>query len=514
MNFISEPEFFGGIVDDINLLDFQEESVDRARFNIRHGNLAQIVELMCGGGKTVIGAYLLRECWQKKKRGMFVVDRLSLLSQTSRTLDRYGIPHGVIQSGHPRYRPGELIQLASIDTLRSRGWPDADLIINDEAHINHRTMHNKIAKKDAVVIGLTATPFTKGMAKHYTALVNVITGNKLTQTGVLVPFKHEVWCFEEPDMSKCKPVAGEWTEKDQEREAMKIVGSVADAYLQKGQGRKAVAFGVNVAHCEAMQREFLSAGINAALYTYRTPDEEREMLIGENGEFRKPDSSVRILISVAALSRGFDVTDIGCIISARQLKSSFTEFVQSISRGLRSHPSKKDCVMIDHAGNFNRHYPAFEEFMEEGVRELDDGKKKEAKPAIRPEKKPTKCPKCSHVFVGGPNCPACGYIFPPKKTIEHAAGELMKFDGKSVLKLDREAKSLLYSELKFVAESRGYKIGWAAWKYKAITGVWPQGMKDVESQIPRRDTLSMVEALRPTRPNRRAIEPRIADLFR
>lgn len=515
MSFISEPEFFGGDVEDIELRSYQEESIDILRANIRRGCRAQILASMCGSGKTVMGAYLLRECWQKKRNGIFVVDRISLLDQTSEHFDRFGIPHGIVQSDHPRRRPGELIQIVAIQTIARRGWPKADLIINDEAHVMHKTMLDKIARNDAVVVGLTATPFSDGMGKHYKAIVNVTTGNKLTQEGFLVPFREQVWDFDSPNMEGVKVVAGEWDETEGTKRVLEVTGSAVQAYMDKGQGRKTIVFGWNVAHCEALQRDALKAGINAQLYTYHTPKEERDALIGRNGEFRKPDSSVRWLISVDALSRGFDVQDVGCVILAKPIRKSLTAFIQTISRGIRSHHSKTDCVMIDHAKNFFRHYAALEDFMEEGVHELDDGKKKESKPAPKKERKSITCPKCKHVFLGGSSCPACGFMLAPKKSIEHVNGELKQFDGVSVLKLDREAKCKLFSELKFICESNGYKPGWAAWKYKAITNVWPNGFKDVEPQIPSRATLALVDSLKPYKPNRRALEPRreVADLF-
>ncbi len=415
---------------------YQVPSIEALRDNFRKGVKAQILASMVGSGKTIMAAYLLRECWQKERKAMFVVDRNSLLGQTSAVLDRYGIPHGIIQGGNPRYCPDEFIQVAMMQTLARRGWPSADLIVVDECHILFKTAKDKITRKDCKIIGLTATPFTRGLGKYYEALVNVTTGNKLTAEGFLVPFK--VWAPKEPDMRGAKVVAGEWTDEEASKRSVKIVGDVVAEYQARASYRKAICFGVDVAHCEEIQRQFLSAGINAQLYTYLTPPEERDNLIGEHGEFRKADSAVRVLISVAALSRGFDVPDVGCIIMCRPLKASFAEFIQVLGRGLRAHPEKKDCYILDLAGNFMRHYPAMVEFFEEGAQTLDDGKPKPPKPSVPAEKKPRKCPKCKAVFGAGAYCPACGYLFLPKVSVKHEDGGLSEFDGEHVLKLDGE----------------------------------------------------------------------------
>lgn len=495
MNFVSEPEFTYRVDDpeEIILRQYQEESITALRENRRKGVKCQVLASMVGSGKTIIGAFLLRECWRKDKRGIFLVDRLNLLDQTSAVLDRYGLPHGVIQSGHPRYRPGELIQVASIQTLARRGWPDADLIINDECHVMTKTILDRISRRDSTdIIGLSATPFSKGMAKYYEALVNVTTGNKLTAEGFLVPFK--VWAAKEPDMTGAKVVAGEWTDEEASKRSIKIVGDVVKEYETHGDSRKSIIFGVDVAHCEELQRKFFAAGINVALYTYQTGDEERQTMLQE---FRKPDSSIRGLISVAALSRGFDVPDVGCIIMCRPLKNSFAEFIQILGRGLRSHPSKKDCYILDLAGNFSRHYPAMVEFFEEGAQSLDDGKPKPKKPAIPEAKKPRKCPNCSYLPILGDHCPACGYLCKRISKVQHEEGSLASFDGTATLKLDRAAKINLFAELRFICANRNYKRGWAAWKYRAMTGVWPAGpgMHEAEPYPPRRETLAAVDKL-------------------
>lgn len=471
MTFESEPGLWRvDNPEEICLREYQHQSIAALRANIKAGIDSQILASMAGSGKTVMAAYLLHECWQKGKRGMFIVDRLNLLDQTSAVFDRYGIPHGIVQASHPRYRPGELIQVASIQTLAKRGWPEAQLIICDEAHILYLTMAKRIAKGGAKIIGLTATPFTRGLGKHYKAIVNVTTGNKLTADGFLVPFK--VWAAKEPDMKGVKTTKfGEWEEEETSKRAVKIIGDVVREYQTHGEGRKFIGFGVDVAHCEALHRQFLGAGINVSLYTYLTDDYERSLMLHE---FRKPDSAIRGLISVSALSRGFDVPDVACIIMCRPLKASFAEFIQIIGRGSRSHPLKKDCYILDLAGNFERHYPAMVEFFEEGAQSLDDGKPKPKRIAMTPEaKKPRKCPRCKYLPVVGMYCPSCGFIYPPKKSIEHESGALGEFDGSRAIKMDRAAKMTLHAELSYYCQMKKWKPGWIAHTYRRITGVWP-----------------------------------------
>lgn len=502
MSYVAEPDMFVRYDDaeDICLRDYQGDSIEQLRGNIRiarktnAGHLAQVLSCATGAGKTICAAFLLRECWQNGKNGLFVVDRTSLLDQTSAVFKRFGIPHGVLGGNHPRYMPGELIQVASIQTIAKRGWPKAELIIPDECHILHKTMLTKIGRRDAEIIGLTATPFARGMGKFYSHLVTVTTTNKLIKEGVLCPYK--IWASAEPDMTGAKVVAGEWTDEEAEKRATKIIGDVVKEYREKVNGGKAICFGVTVSHCEELQRQFLAAGVNAALYTYKTPDEEREMLIGERGEFRKSDSAVRVLISVAALSRGFDVPDLSAILMCRPLKSSFMEFLQVIGRGLRAHPLKTHVKLLDLAGNFMRHYPAMMEFFEDGALALDDGKPKpKAQKSIPAEKKPKKCPKCACVFGAGSFCPSCGHPFVTRSTIQHEVGSLSEFDGKKAVQMDRASKLKLFSELRYICRVKGYKPGWSAHTYQRITGTMPGGFGGCTPLPPSAATLRAVQLL-------------------
>lgn len=462
---------FGGI----ELREYQDLSVEALRENIRRGIKNQILCSSTGSGKTVIAAYLLYEAWQKGRRAIFVCDRIALIDQTSEVLDRYGIPHGVIQGAHWRREAHHKIQVASAQTLARRGWPAADLIIVDEAHSQIKSTQNVTDRREVITIGLSATPFSDGLGKHYDGVVNVTTTTKLTDDGFLVPFR--VFAASEPDMKGAKVVAGEWTDDEAAKRSMPIVGDAVAEYLKHGDGAKFIAFGCNVAHCEELRRQFFAAGICCDLYTYRTTDTERTTILRE---FRKPDSSIRGLISVAALSKGFDAPDVGCIIMCRPLRKSLTEHIQILGRGLRPFPGKTQCTVLDHSGNTLRFWDAMWEFFNEGIAELDMGVKKDkAKPATK-EKKAVKCPSCHHVHEAAPACPACGHLYPKKNKAVHESGELHEISGP--VRSSLEDKQAFYSMMIALREehnARGgsqWKLGWVAYQYRQRFGVWPKGM--------------------------------------
>jgi len=457
-------------VKEIDLRNYQLDSVEGLRDGARKGHKNQLLCSPTGSGKTIIGIHLLSEVQKKGCRAVFVVERLSLIKQTSAKLDDYGLDHGVIQGNHWRTRPNEKIQVATAQTLARRGWPDFDLIIIDECHIKIKDTLDIIKPRATRTIGLTATPFADELGLYYDNVVNVTTCNKLTSEGFLVPFK--IFAASEPDMRGAKVVAGEWTDAECSKRATPIIGDCVAEYMKHCAGQKFIAFGVDVAHCEEMRRQFMASGVVCELHTYKTPEEVRDK---DMEEFRKPDSAIRGLISVSALSRGLDVPDVSCVVMCRPLRSSLAEFIQIIGRGLRPYPDKPFCTILDHSGNYSRFYGQMLDFFEHGAHELDKGEAKEKRKEKKekPERKPANCPSCHHVHKPAPFCPSCGHEYPAKQTVQHKAGELFEVTGKGEKRFTTEDKRRLYSELKYIAMRESWKPKRIAAVFKDIVGTWP-----------------------------------------
>lgn len=332
----------------MELRPYQLDAVEQIREAIRAGIKNICLCAPTGSGKTIIAAFLVSESYKKTRRSAFVCDRVNLIDQTSATFDAESIPHGVMQAQHWRFKPWELVQVCSAQTLARRKWPEADLIIVDECHTVSQVVKDKIALRETITIGLTATPFTKGLGRLYDVLINVTTTNTLIADKFLSPYR--IFAPSAPDMEGGKIVAGEWEEKETSKRAMAVVGDCVTEYLKLSNGKKFICSAVDVAHVEELARQFMAAGIMCAAYTYKVKDEERADIVAE---FRKPDSYIRGLITVTAASKGFDAPDIGVVIMARPLRNSLAEHIQFFGRGLRIHPSKMECLVLDHSVTAN-----------------------------------------------------------------------------------------------------------------------------------------------------------------
>lgn len=455
----------------VQLRDYQLAAFDKAREAIRNGARRILITAPTGSGKTVLASALMEMCREKGNRANFVVDRLSLIDQTSETFDRYGLRHGVVQGGHHRWAPYQPLQLCSVQTLARRGWPDAAVDVFDEAHVLHTTHKSRMKAGESIVIGLTATPFTRGLGQWFDAVINVTTTRQLIREGWLADYR--IFACVEPDMADVAvKKTGEWDEKQASGKALKIVGDVVDEYLKHGEGRKFICSAVDTAHVEALAEQFRAAGVTVATYTYRDKEEDRGDTVTE---FRKPDSTIRGLITVTAASRGFDVPDVSCVIMARPLRKSLAEHIQLLGRGLRIAEGKVDCLVLDHSGNCARFFDACERFFDDGADALCDGKpKKERKKAEKKEAEPVACPCCRALHKPMPTCPNCGHAYPRQQSVEHVPGtlkELIRSGNRKHLSAALWPQIVGYVAGRWDIETARRK---AKGYYKGITGQWPE----------------------------------------
>jgi len=471
--------------------EFQQRAHQELRRGVAEGHRAQVLMAPTGGGKTYLGLRLGFEAVERGRSAVFVCDRTTLIDQTSRTADSYGLTnHGIIQADHWRFKPQAPFQIASVQTLARRQWPKADVVIVDECHTQHTAWVEYVKSTSAVVVGLSATPFSAGLGQIFSRVVNAATMDELTKAGVLVPMR--VLSCKRPDMTGAKTKAGgEWDDREVESRGMGLIGDVVSEWMKHGDGRKTICFGATIAHCEALCEQFNAAGIMAAVFHSKTPNRQRESLLDE---YRKPDSELRVLVSVEALAKGFDVPDVGCVIDCRPLRKSLSTAIQMWGRGLRASPStgKTDCILLDHSGNVLRFRSEFEDIYFNGLTDLDSGEKLDKEVRKEPQdKEPKGCPVCGYRPFAR-RCMACGHESRRSIEVEHEAGtmaEVVMLGGKRMGDSPAHvwAQCASYARTFSVPEKQQAR---AACIYKDITGKWPPRAWQVD-QTPR------VEVTRP-----------------
>jgi DNA repair protein RadD len=127
----------------------------------------------------------------------------------------------------------------------------------------------------------------------------------------------------------------------------------------------------------------------------------------------------KAVVSIAALTTGFDAPIVDCVVLLRATKSA-SLFVQICGRGLRIYPGKANCLVLDMAGNFER-FGSIENPLSK-ARPIPNEKKNldGTEEGEEPKDIPLKdCPNCAlSVPIGVKVCEYCQHIF-----INHGTSE-------------------------------------------------------------------------------------------
>jgi superfamily II DNA or RNA helicase len=450
------------------LRPFQESALQSVRDGFKAGHKNQIVMCPTGGGKTILAMALIKSCLEKGKRAVFLADRKTLINQSSFVADSLGLKdHSVMMANHDRFDVTNRLQIASIQTVARRGWPEADLYIVDECHTLMKAWTKYIVGCKGAVIGLSATPFSN-LGNYFTNLITAATMKELTQQGYLVPMR--IFSCKKVDMREAETVNGEWSSAAAAERGMRIVGNVVKEWIKFGEGRKTIAFCANIAHAESLCGAFNQEGIPARIFTAYTKDKERIDILDE---FKNPDSYIKVLLTVDALAKGFDNIHVSCICDVRPLRKSFSTAVQIWGRMLRCAPNKKDAILLDFSGNIIRFGADFENMYHNGLKELSDGKLLDKKIRKDPlQKEDQSCPACKYKpfkFV----CMSCGHVLVKRTEIVHDIGEMHEFKIKDLTIQGKD----LYDQCYSLCCKKGNilnSLQRAGYLYKSITGQFPK----------------------------------------
>jgi DNA repair protein RadD len=451
-----------------DLRPHQVRLLDQLEMALATGCNRVVVQAPTGFGKTIVAAHRLRRIQDAGKRAIFIVPALSLIDQSVEKLYAEGVKDvGVIQANHLLTNYARPIQVASVQTLQRREVPAADEIIIDEVHRWYRFYPALLADSrftQTPIIGLTATPWTRGLGRYFNQLIIGATTRELIDTGYLSKFR--AFAPASPDLTGVRTIAGDYHEGDL-GEAMNktiLVADVVTTWLERAQGRPTLCFAVDRAHARNLQTKFLGAEASAEYIDCYTPAVERNAIAK-----RFHAGELQVVCNVGCLTTGID-WDVRCIILARPTKSEIL-YVQMIGRGLRTADRKDDCLILDHSDNHVRlgfvtdiHHD-----------QLDDGRERQKAAAQIKEALPKKCPKCT--FLKPPKmlaCPCCGFIPTPPPRAVHRDGNLIELESRSIMIAPTPEERIdFFQQLRAVAQLRGYKDGWTAHKFKGRFGHFP-----------------------------------------
>ena len=476
------------------LRPYQENAKSNLRESIRRGNRRIVLYAPTGAGKSIMAVDLVSAITKSGKRVAFIANRIGLVRQFSEHLQSAGIKHGIIQ-GENSHDIRNACLVCSIDTLAKRGFPErVDFLIVDESHFiaSHEKCKEIIFKTGAHVIGLTATPFARGMAKPYFELDDeplfqdiVITSTirELIDAGSLVDC--EIFAPSEPDLKGLKMKKNAFGEMDYNDKQLgaavdkpELIGDIVGNWFKLAEGKRTVVFATNVSHSKHIVEQFKERGMNAEHIDGYMAEEEKLPILQ-----RFADSETQIISTVAMLKEGWDVPSCEVMILAKPTKS-LTAWVQMVGRILRPFNGKTHGIVIDHSGTVHRlGFPT-----DDLPLELCDGSAKKSKSAEREDqpKKESKCPKCA-IIKKTAVCPNCGFEYVKPCDVEVADGKLGK-----VKKVSMADKQDWYSMFLGWAKANNKTKHQAAGKYKSKFGVWPRGLNEI-AKPPNSDVIGFIK---------------------
>jgi DNA repair protein RadD len=398
----------------MDLRPYQSNAVQQVmEYAVEHINGRLLLVVPGGGGKTLIGATLLRTmAVENGLRGLAWAHRRELVDGMWDHLLECGVPRGMLgatMADDGRHNPAAPIQIASVDTLHHRDKPPADIVISDEAHRDASDGRRRLRAfyPDALHVGMTATPCRldgRGLGREYDTMIVVAQPSELIADGYLAPAPRIFTVPAEllPDIKGVKSTGGDYELGALEKATNKraLVGSIVSEWQRLAEGRRTIVFPVGIKHSRSIVARFRAAGIATEHLDGETPIGERRRILEALAA-----GTVPVVSSCGVLSEGTNVPAVKCVVMARRTKS-LALVIQWASRSMRPWEDVRPLV-LDHAGNIviEKHGLPHEDRQWA----IDDGARKAS--ASAPLAK--SCKECGAVVaIGATVCPECSAAFP------------------------------------------------------------------------------------------------------
>lgn len=315
----------------------------------RNGSV--LVTAPTGFGKTVVLSEIVRLSALKGIHTDIVVHHEELIEQSvAKIREQTGLDPGVVWQKRKEWEaPVRVISLGALTTLeRIPEWAvPAPLACFDEAHHGSApTWRRAIQLLDPRwLVGFTATPFRYDREPlspdPFRDVIRTVTPQQLIDSGVLVPP-----VIESPVIADAQ---GNRQPINQAANLPQIYVNAVRYALSQGRS-KIILFSSSAGEMSPNQigaataKQLRELGIPASNISQGMSSRERRRATAGFDAM-----STAVLISYMTLTEGFDSTSVDCVILGRQSRSEST-LIQMIGRGLRSHPGKTDCLVIDFTG--------------------------------------------------------------------------------------------------------------------------------------------------------------------
>ncbi len=333
-----------------------------------------ILKAPTGAGKTVLAREIIDRFYAGKKV-LVLCHRLVLLDQLQIALFEGRRVRTLKVSDKGKAFEDYDILLST--SMRARevledAIPKADLIIVDEAHRvspngrGYRRIIEKFrneGKADAHFMGLTASPERRTgdqrdqLSLVFDAIIDCADIQDLIQEGILVKPRYRPHFVHDLDLEDIDVSSGEYPVSRLTDEIIKssMLDYATHAYREEREaiGAKPISawFCPDIRIAEITVERLQSIGFTASIITAGTSLKERRRILAAH-----KTGEIEALVSVGVLTEGWDNPECNIIVHMRPTLSKVL-WGQSVGRGLRSSPGKKECVVIDVSSNWTTFGP-------------------------------------------------------------------------------------------------------------------------------------------------------------
>lgn len=398
---------------------YQNEACDSAWESLINQRGNPLIDLPTGSGKSWVLAEIARKAVQQfNGRVVVLAHRKELLKQNAEKIAQLcNIPTGFYSASLKSRDVEQPIIVAGIQSVYSKAneLGRRHLVIIDEAHLTPKSDDGMFRQflgdlerynPKLKIVGLTATPYRLdsgrlwGKGELFNHLCYRADIRKLIDEGHLCNLVNKP-SSTTYDTSGLHTRLGEFVRREVEDlfADAGLMSAACDELLAKSEGRKSVlVFCSGVEHAEAVAEMLaIKTGERVDCVTGDTPSLLREASLADFSAGR-----FRFCVNVDVLTTGFDSPRIDCVAIMRATQSAGL-FCQMVGRGLRTHESKRDALIVDFGGNLRRHGP---------IDSIDFGASKTKEAGAAAGEAPQKtCPGCGEVVPAGVRECECGFAF-------------------------------------------------------------------------------------------------------
>lgn len=460
------------------LRPYQRQVADRIKhaFSSREGFV--LVQAATGAGKTIIFCQLIRELLEETPflRIGVLAHRRELVAQARDKMLSVWPEAPIGIACHTLQKNSELnenITIGTIQTLsnQSRVAPFNVMIIDEVHRLPPKDQDSRFGdflksmlerNPGLQVLGVTATPYRLGhgyifgqhcrtpWANWFGGLKTAIRVDELQEQGFLAPYQYMVSDGNIHMDLQGLPLGsgGDYATDALEGVVVRqqhLMSAVRTLKSQAGERKSVLVFCVSIAHAERLADAFEKEGIScASIHSGLSITERDELLLAFD------QGHIQILTNVNVLTEGWDSPRADCVMLCRPTLSTAL-YVQMVGRGLRIHPSKQDCLVLDLAGCFLKHGS-----IRRPIVRVDG----QAMPLEESESERFRhCPGCEEAIpLGTFNCPYCDRNLKPEVIYVDEEQQMVNIDEQDDFQIVCEACEKSYSRSSCTVEWHSYDI--------------------------------------------------------